>query len=49
VGRARWWIIVEVEVCHWGVTACALEAVTLGVNLRKGGNDSRERDLYKRR
>ena len=33
----------EVEACR-GTTTCTLEVVALGVDLRKGGNDSRERD-----
>ena len=30
--------------CRRGAAACALEAVALGVDFRKGGNDGRERD-----
>ena len=30
--------------CHQGMTTCALKMVTLGVNLRKGGDNGRERD-----
>ncbi len=30
--------------CHQGATACVLEVVTLSVDLRKGGDNGRERD-----